>query len=131
MKHILFLLCTCALAALAPSCCNTEAYEAQLQTWVNRSKADLVSYWGPPEQEYSVDGSTKVLVYRKVSTHFSPGRPASWTERKEYNKNYKETRHTYDPGSPDSYYNTECKTLFTLKNNKVISWKYEGEDCCG
>ena len=134
MKFALSLLTAGALFLL-PSCCDTEAYEAQLQSWVSRSEVDLVSYWGAPQSVYTINKNTKLFTYKKVYEHTVSGRPASYTkevtkEKDRYGKTKKE-RYIYDPGTPDYNYTTECVTSFTLQHNKVIAWKHEGEECCG
>lgn len=126
----------CLTLVLLPSCCDTEAYEAQLQTWVNRDEVSLLSKWGAPTYTYTIDSRTKLVVFDKTYTTFVKGRPPSVSS---YEHEYKSDRHnktkhkevTFDPGTPDRIETSNCKTSFTIKNKKVISWTWEGDACCG
>lgn len=122
--------------ALLPSCCNTEAYEAELQTWINRDEVSLLSKWGAPTYTYTIDSATKLLVFDKTYTRFVQGRPPSiFIDEHEYKKEHhnkkKHKEVIFDPGSPDHIESSNCKTSFTIKNKKVISWTWEGDACCG
>lgn len=130
MKICLLLLAASALSLLS-SCCDTDAYEAQLQTWVSRSESDLLSYWGIPSQTYTIDGSTKLLTFHRSRTQFIQGTPASVTTEKEYKENKTRKTTYYNNGTPDRVVTYSCTTTFTIKNKKVIAWKWNGDDCCG
>ena len=129
---ICFLLLAAGALSLFSSCCDTAAYEAQLQTWVNRSEVDLLSAWGAPSSTYKIDGSTKLVTFNKTTSHFIEGRAPSvtYTEDK-HDKHHKTKTVRYDDGTPDRVVTYYCNTTFTIKNKKVIAWKWDGDDCCG
>ena len=58
MKKVIF------LATLALIGCATESkYRTKLNSWLQRSKEDLVTSWGVPDKTYKLDKKTELLAY--------------------------------------------------------------------
>ena len=83
--------------------CVTEAgYQKIVNSWMGSNKLNLIDSWGVPTSSYKVDDSTEYFSYVETSI------------------------------SSDSYgniYNYKCQTTFTITDDVVTSWKYEGNKC--
>lgn len=54
-----------------------------------------------------------------------PGSPPSYTQTVLGNRIYRNRV----GGIPDQYIELNCKTTFELENEKVVSWRWQGNDC--
>lgn len=93
------------------ACATVEGYERNLNSWVGASESDLVSHWGPPQEDYKMNDG-KIITY-----HFNGGSYAFGQQ-----------------GLNNSYVinnvNYWCKTHFYINNGDIITnWRWEGNSC--
>ncbi|MBT5047524.1 MAG: hypothetical protein HOM58_03400 [Rhodospirillaceae bacterium] len=120
MRRLPALLLLCTLAA----CATTERYEAILESWVGKTENALVQAWGPPDSVYETSG-TKYLTYTKTGTQYVPGTPPTY--RTIVNGKTSHTR-AYG-GTPGYLYSQNCKTSFSIVNEIIQKWRWEGNAC--
>lgn len=103
MRFILLFL----TAGFLSACATTAKYEAKLNTWVGKNESDLVSQWGVPNNTYSLNDGSKLIMYQHNGGSASvPIGNMYYTE---------------------SYW---CKTTFTIDGSGVVkNWKHEGNKC--
>ncbi|MBQ2811346.1 MAG: hypothetical protein IJF12_04165 [Alphaproteobacteria bacterium] len=119
MKKFLF-----SVLIIISACKSNQNYNLNLRPWIGQSQSSLVSQWGEPDNIFGIDSNTYVYVYEKIS-----------------NSPFDADRHPYDDelnyqaasGSeygisqmPKVYY---CKTTFTIRNNQVVDYAFNGDDC--
>lgn len=112
------------LLYLITGCATTANYEKKLASWVGESELDLVRSWGPPQQIYET-GGRKFLLYTNARSVFIPGTAPSYTTNIIGN-----TAYTHRVGgSPAQNINLSCQTIFELENERVVSWRWQGNSC--
>lgn len=120
MKRYCSLIAICLLVA----CATTEKYEAILKSWVGLPERELIQSWGPPDSVYESSG-VKYLTYSKSGAGYVPGIAPTYqttvTGNTAYTRSY--------GGSPGYAYNLRCKTSFTIENEVIQSWRWEGNAC--
>lgn len=82
-------------------CATTANYEAKLQSWVGHSESELIASWGPPTNSYRSGNVTSL---------------------------------SYGGNNGAVFYNgmmipVSCTTTFTLTNNVITSWAWQGNSC--
>lgn len=118
---MLVLLCAFILTA----CSSTPNYDEQLETWVGVSEEHLVDNWGMPENAYMVDADTKVITYIKNDGE---------GDRNAYPNliDYPAIAEQNFPGPDPDRQNVEyCKISFTVEDNVITDYTYNGDDCTG
>lgn len=105
-------------------CATTANYEAILNSWVGQREVDLVRKWGPPVQSYEA-GESKFLVYSSQRNVYMPGVAPSYQTT--YIGNTAYTNRV--GGSPAYNIGMVCVTTFELKNDRIVSWQWRGNDC--
>jgi len=113
-----------AILIFLAGCATRANYENVLNSWVGATELDLVRKWGVPQQFYETSGR-KFLVYSSSRNMILPGSPPSYTQTVVGNTIYKNRV----GGIPDQYIELNCKTTFELENEKVLSWRWQGNDC--
>lgn len=113
-----------SILLLLVGCATEENYKAALNMWLNNTPLDLVRSWGPPEKTYELDGHKFLVYYRDTNVHFD-GTPPTYTTQFVGDKAYT----TVNPGLSDSDFYFSCTTTFEVVDNKIVSWRYEGNDC--
>jgi hypothetical protein len=113
------------LAATTIGCATQEGYEKILSSYVGASEASLLAQWGPPDQAYSSDASTKYLTYSKSRSGYVPGVPPTYQSSCSFGVC------TTIPigGLPGYSYTDTCKTSFKLVDGTIASWRFEGDAC--
>jgi hypothetical protein len=121
MKRTLLLSIACLILA---GCATTANYEKMLDTWVGAPELELVRSWGPPIRSYETSGR-KFLVYQSNRNVVIRGTAPSYTTTFVGNTAF------INPvgGSPSRNVEFKCQTTFELSEAKVVSWRYEGNDC--
>lgn len=115
------ILCIMFLSSCSSS---AELYNQRLQNWVGMSQEALYHSWGEPGNEIYPSPNTKVVTYLKIED----GPIADNTEPYADEVNY-DVINTPSYGLPpenDTYY---CKTSFTITNNMVVDYSFNGDDC--
>ena len=120
MKKIIYLLIPLSLVA----CATTANYEKILSTWVGSSEIELIRKWGPPQQSYETNGK-KFITYVRTRNVYIPGTNPSYTTTYIGNTAYTNTV----AGTAGQNIGMSCKTTFELENDRITSWRWEGNDC--
>ena len=113
-----------AVLLIFAGCATRANYEKALNSWVGSSEIDLIRKWGVPQQFYET-GGRKFLVYSSSRNMNIPGTPPSYTSTIVGNTTYRNRV----GGTPDQNIELNCKTTFELENEKVLSWRWQGNDC--
>ncbi len=113
------------LAATMIGCATQEGYEKILSSYVGSSEASLLAQWGPPDQAYSSDASTKYLTYSKSQSGYVPGVPPTYQTSCSFG-----FCTTVPIGGSSGYsYTDTCKTSFKIVGGTITSWRYQGNAC--
>lgn len=89
------------LFLLLSGCATSEGYNRMLNTWLDSDKQNLIETWGVPTSTYKLNDHIEYFSYLRTSVSSLDG----------------------------TVYNLKCETTFTIKDNKVASWKYNGNNC--
>lgn len=137
MKNLISLLAVLSSFFIA-ACATTANYEKGLANWYGHDESLLISRWGPPDSTYNLPNGGKVLTWIRSKTIQSGGysvRTPVTTLRNGYisgdvNASYSGSSTTY-VNSTTPTYNIEmsCTTRFTIINDIVASWTWEGNNC--
>ena len=102
--------------------CAAPGYEGQLQSWVGKSNAELVSAWGEPG-DILVDAQGRtVFVYATVRTETKGGTRMNTTDPI--------TGQPVTVSKPSRVETFWCKTSFTIDEDETVaSYAYDGNDC--
>lgn len=130
MKIIPIALIAALMPAILGSCCSTEQFENRLNTYINRSKIDVVQEFGSPVKTEKF-GDTELVTFVRDRTYFDEGEAPSMHTSKVKKK---DGSYEYDAymtqGRPAHYEYRTCEITFRIKNNRVVSWSHRGNDCC-
>lgn len=114
------------LALLATACATTARYEEILKSWVGSSESELVSSWGPPTSFYEAQDGARMLTYRTGRSGVtSIPQYQSVPTTTAYGYTSYQTTTTYQTVS----YNYWCETTFTVKNDEIVYWQWQGNNC--
>ena len=130
------LACLLLPAALLATGCVSKAsmdatYEASLQRWKGASQADLEATWGKPTLvALGADGLVLTWVVRNDSLQDRTGNVAAGTVVVTHTAGGGASVGTVVPGAmvPTAVPIT-CATHFSMKDGRVVSWKFEGLGC--
>lgn len=122
MKKALFLsIVVSALFACASTSMTMDNYLAQFQGW---SRDDLESLWGKPDQviDNDIDVILQYQTTRKAPVMVSPAIYQPYFDGKTTQQRIVQ---------PERWATVEqhCKTTFTLSDDAVVSWYYQGDGC--
>jgi predicted small secreted protein len=125
MKKIVFLGSLLTLLNLILSgCATTQGYEQKVNSWMGLSESQLIRSWGVPQQTFTSEGS-RYFVYNSSRNVYLPGTTPTYTANIVGNIAY---INSYGGSAPQNL-NFSCSTTFQLKNHKVVSWRFKGNDC--
>ena len=133
----LFALLLLPAALLATGCASKAsldaAYDASLQHWRGASRADLEATWGKPALvALGADGLVLTWVVRNDSLQDRPGTNSAGTVVVTHAGagGNGPTIGTVVPGAISSAsVPITCTTHFSMKDDRVVSWKFEGLGC--
>ncbi|MBP5215169.1 MAG: hypothetical protein J6039_01245 [Alphaproteobacteria bacterium] len=113
------LLCACVSKPYSPY-----LYQEKLEKWVGKNREQLYAYWGYPQQQWNIDKNTSVVSYYQTEQaptddDFEPYAGIISAEAME------EPQYGLPPAPPLFY----CKTSFVIRDNRVISYNFNGDDC--
>jgi hypothetical protein len=119
-----------ALAALSLAGCASRAtmdarYDASLQHWKGATRAELLARWGKPMLE-TIVGGDPVLTWVVHNDFENRG------ELPVYSASPSPTAplsHVTVSGMTSVAVPITCTTHFVLKNDRVVSWTFEGLGC--
>lgn len=124
MKRILVGLVLSVVVTVG-GCATAEKYEAALNSWMGHSETELVSSWGPPVNVYTAPDGTRILTFQSARNVYIPGQAPNYTTSVIGNTAYT----TAVGGRSAMNLDMSCATSFTVKNGKIITWRYQGNDC--
>ena len=120
---MLFLLTACSVFG------TRESYSDQLQSWIGRSEYQLYQSWGYPQQSFYVTPYEKIVTYIRTTT----GNNANPYSNQLYYQGMEPDSGWWDklfgppaPKQADFYY---CKTMFTVRNNMIVNFSFNGDGC--
>ena len=119
MKYLVIL-----FTILLLSCATTKKFEQALQSWDGYTEKELVESWGPPDKFYE-SGGTRYLTWVDSGTAMLPGIKPT------YNTTIINgvANTTAVGGTSPTMVNFFCEKTMTIENNKVVSWKWYGNNC--
>lgn len=118
-KKLIYVICI-VLAA----CATTENYEKMLSTWVGAPEIALYRSWGTPDGQFE-SGGAKFVSFTKGGNMVLPGSAPTYQTTFIGNTAY---TNAYG-GSPAYNIQLMCKTTFEIRNERVVSWRWEGNNC--
>ena len=114
-----------ALSLIMSACVPTsKGYEQTLNTWMGMPEGQLIRSWGVPKQVFNNSGK-KYFVYNSSRNVYLPGASPTYRTRVIGNTAY---TNSYGGSAPRNL-NYSCETTFEIANQKVVSWRYNGNDC--
>lgn len=114
------------VASLLSGCATSERYEEILNTYIGADEDELIEHWGVPDQVYETD-KTRFLVYKRSRISSSGGVPPTYYS---HINPYTGAVYTQSVGGiAPQIQQYRCKTTFGLKDGKVASWQWQGNDC--
>lgn len=120
MKKLIIIFCGIFLVG----CATTANYEKILSSWVGATELDLIRTWGAPDNQFE-SGGIKFLTYQKSGNVYVPGTSPTFSTTMIGNTAYTSAY----GGSPAYNIQLNCKTTFEVKNERIISWRWEGNGC--
>ena len=118
------------------ACVSPNAYNLRLNSLIGASKNDIESQFGRPSAIKILGDDTEILAYTNVDNVFVPSEFYIYSQGEEiygqdglfspFLSNYLFSDNPGDIGYEAKYI---CKTLFLLQNNKLIAWKWQGNNC--
>ena len=118
------------------ACAYPNAYNLKLNSLIGASKNDIESQFGRPSAIKIIDKNTEILAYTNVDNIFIPSEFYTYSQG---NRIYDDdglfspflTTYLFSDNPGDIGYEAKyiCKTLFLLINNKVVAWKWQGNNC--
>lgn len=116
---------TSTVFMLLAACATTAGYEEILDSWMGSSESSIVSSWGAPDNVYTAPDGTRIITYYSSRNIVLPGTAPTYTTTVYGNTAYT----TSSGGSPATNIGMSCETSFTIKKGRIISWRYQGNDC--
>ena len=116
--------CVAFVVVMAMGCATTAKYEQMLATWVGAAELDLYRSWGPPEALYEVSGGKFVSYLRSGQIRMPATAPTYQTI---FTGNTAFTNAV--GGSPAYNVQWSCKTIFEIRQEKVVAWRWQGDNC--
>lgn len=114
------------LAALTlGACATTGKYEEKLNQLIGADELTLVRTLGPPSSGYPVGNSMFLVFGGEQGSVILPAGPSTATTSVYGNTAY--TKVT--PGMPAMAIRLSCITTFELQNDRVVSWRWQGNHC--
>ena len=89
-----------------------------LNSWVGQKELDLLDAWGTPTKHYATDG-IKYLTWSNNTSFVMPGNAYT-------TYGYGTAYTSYTPSIP---VNLNCDITMVIKDKKVSSWRYKGNNC--
>lgn len=112
-------------AVIFLSGCVADAnYNRSLQQWIGMSQEALYHSWGMPQNEIYLTPYRKVVTYVETENAPIDGNTQPYQGIIDYE--VIETQNFGQNAEDDDYY---CKTSFTIENNEIVSFSFNGDDC--
>ena len=118
------------------ACANPNYYSLKLNSLIGASKNDIESQFGRPSAIKILGDNSEILAYTNVDNVFVPSEFYTYSQGERiYGEDglFSPFLSTYlfsdNPGDIGYEAKYICKTLFLLENDKVIAWKWQGNNC--
>lgn len=99
--------------------------DTALNTWLGTTEDDLIGRFGPPDGVYTTEKSKYLTYVMGKDTQITSGTAPTYITG-QYGK-YAYT--TPVGGTSAKTVQRYCKITFTLTDNEVTAWRYEGNKC--
>lgn len=121
MKKLMFL--CLFLSACSSSYSN---YDSTLEPWLGQPQQSLEQAWGEPYNVQNITPETELWTYMKTSSAPLSGEDNPYPQEVAYSQ-----IDMPDFGFPSQpqYDVNYCKTLFTITNNVVVNYSFNGDNC--
>ena len=117
------------VAIFLTSCSSsTPTYQSAMQQWVGSSSETLYEYWGTPSSEIYLSPYTKVVTFTKTQAQPINGNTEPYAGIEvAYQAIDGENYGSYlSNNDSNDYY---CQTTFTITNNVITDYTFNGDDC--
>ena len=118
------------------ACTYSNTYNLKLNSLIGASKSDIESQFGRPSAIKIINENTEILAYTSIDNIFVPSEFYTYSQGEQIYEDdglFSPFFSTYlfsdNPGDIGYEAHYICKTLFLLKNDKVIAWKWQGNNC--
>jgi uncharacterized protein YcfL len=118
------------------ACVADNSYDLRLQSLVGASTADIKNLFGEPLWIVKGENQEQVWIYDRVSDVYVPSELYTYDQGNEaygldgafspFLNTYLYSDNPQDFGYDAVY---QCETLLKFKNDKLVSWKWSGNDC--
>lgn len=112
--------------ALLAACATPAGYEQKLGRWNGADEASLLRAWGTPQREAAAGGARFLTFVSIRDFHVMGNPPDSFTPTTF--AGLAASMLPY-PGAPGYVVRTRCETTFELRDARVASWSWQGDDC--
>ncbi len=111
---------------LLTTACQTHriTYAETLDPWLGQAEERLMQAWGHPYNTFFIMPNEKVVSYIKFASHPMGGYDEPYTYEVAYDAI--ETPDYGDEQPSTDYY---CQTSFTIRDDIVIDYSFNGDDC--
>ena len=110
------------------ACVSPNAYNLRLNSLIGASKNDIESQFGRPSAIKILGDDTEILAYTNVDNVFGPSECYTYSQG-EGVEGQDGLCFSDNPGDIGYEAKYICKTLFLLQNDKLIAWKWQGNNC--
>jgi len=110
------------------SCATTARFEENLQSWLGHDINELTQSWGYPSNSFKAPNGNLVYVYSQSSFYTSPTTYSTYGNVTRYGNTAYGNATTYKFGGQT--YQRWCNIFFEVdESNRIILWRWEGNDC--
>lgn len=97
-----------------------------MSSWQGANVDQVIAQWGYPHEERKIAGRTLLVWHRNVQMTMPAVASSSGTVNKIGGTAYVNTTTTYSGGGTSSW---ACTRILEVKENTVVSWQWEGNNC--
>ncbi len=119
---MILLLCIMFLS----SCASNGNYDQSMQKWVGVSQEALYYSWGEPDNILTVTPNETVVTYIQTENQAINGDAEPYAGSEVYYPAIETPNYGESDEEQNTYY---CKTSFTIVNNVVVNYAFDGDDC--
>ena len=101
-----------------------DVYEQKLGDWIGKNAQMLYDRWGLPQHTTPVDANTYILTYFSSETEPVDGNFEPYADDLSY-----DAMSVPNYGLPIAEPVYYCKTSFVVRNNIIIDYDFNGDDC--
>ena len=126
MPKILSVLLLMFLSSCGAGRVNSANYNNRLQSWIGASQGMLTAEWGQPDNVFYLTPDKYIVTYIKMDNSPVDGKSDPYTGEVYYPA-LETPNYNFSSNGPDGLY--YCKTSFTIENNQVVDYTFNGDDC--